>query len=128
VIVVTSEWSLNASRGVRAPRRRQNDSERRPGQQAEEICRALVAATTPDGTPVLRRPLTVFERNQLARRAAELASALAPIRGALERITAVLAAAPANQLTRARAEAVFAGKPHSTPDASPPAPSRDREA
>jgi hypothetical protein len=120
VIVLTSQWSLNASRGERAPRRGQTEVERPRGQQAEEICRALVAATNPDGTPVLRRALTVFERKQLARRAAELAAALAPIRGALERITAILKAAPEDKLVRARAEAVFSSRPQ--------LPSREQEA
>ena len=113
MIAVTSEWSLTASAGPRISRRSQRETERRRGQQVEETCRALVAATTPDGTPVLRRPLTAFERTQLARRAADLTSAMAPIRGALERITAILAAAPADEMTRARANAMFARKPQS---------------
>ena len=121
MIAVTSEWSLTASAGPRISRRSQRETERRCGQQVEEICRALVAATTPDGTPVLRRPLTAFERAQLTRRAADLASAMAPIRGALERIAAVLAAAaPADECTRVRAEAVFGRKPQSRSDAPPP--------
>jgi hypothetical protein len=86
-----------------------------------------VAATTPDGTPVLRRPLTAFERTQLTRRAADLASAMAPIRGELERIAAILAAAPADEMTRARANAVFSRKPQSRSDA-PTAPPREPEA
>jgi hypothetical protein len=125
VIAVTSEWSLTASAGPRISRRSQRETERRRGQQVEEICRALVAATTPDGTPVLRRPLTAVERTQLARRADDLASAMAPIRGALERITAILAAAPADEMTRARANAVFGRKPQSRSDAPP---SREPEA
>ena len=122
MIAVTSEWSLTASGGPRISRRSQRETERRRGQQVEEICRPLVAATTPDGTPVLRRPLTAFERTQLTRRAADLASAMAPIRGALERIAAILAAAPADEGTRVRAEAVFGRKPQSVPDAPPREP------
>jgi hypothetical protein len=120
VIAVTSEWSLTASGGPRISRRSQRETERRRGQQVEEICRALVAATTPDGTPVLRRRLTAFERTQLTRRAADLASAMAPIRGELERIAAILAAAPADERTRARAETVFSRKSQSRSDAPPP--------
>jgi hypothetical protein len=124
VIVLTSQWSRKASRGASGLRRGQSAQR---DQQAEEICRALVAATTPDGRPVLRRPLTAFERKQLARRAAELASALAPLRASFERIAAVLAATPADQMARPSAEALFADKPSLTSDISQ-APSRDGEA
>jgi hypothetical protein len=127
VIAVTSEWSLTASAGPRISRRSQRETERQRRQQVEEICRALVTATTPDGTPVLRRPLTAFERMQLTRRAADLSSAMAPIRGALERITAILAAAPANEVRRASANAVFSGKPKLRSDA-PTAPLCKQEA
>jgi hypothetical protein len=45
---------------------------------------------------------------------------MAPIRGELERIAAILAAAPADEMTRARANAVFSRKPQSRSDAPPP--------
>ena len=55
-------------------------------------CRALVGFTTPDGAPVLRRPLSPPERKRLSARAADLEAALAPARRALAQISAVLKA------------------------------------
>ena len=80
MIAVTSEWSLTASAGPRISRRSQRETERRRGQQVEEICRVLVAATTVDGTPAPRRRLTAFERTQLTS-ARPISPSMAPIRG-----------------------------------------------
>jgi hypothetical protein len=52
---------------------------------------------------------------------------MAPIRGELERIAAILAAARADERTRVRAEAVFGRKPQSASDA-PTAPPLEPEA
>jgi hypothetical protein len=73
----------------------------------------LVAFTTPDGAPVLRRPLSPPERKRLSARAADLEAAITPARRALAQITAVLKASVSGDLTRphghASAEAVFRG-------------------
>ena len=95
----TSQWTRTASRGQ--PR----TSIFSRAECAEAICRALVARTRPDGTPILSRPLTVCERRALAARANELQIKLAPQQRALARINAVLTAAP--DPVRARAEAAF---------------------
>jgi hypothetical protein len=110
VIFLNSQWSLEASKGPRMPRHRPSETPRLSRQRIEEICRALVASTNPDGSPVLCRPLTPFERRQLATHAAELSAAQA-------QITAVLGAAPTEAHVRARAEGLFGRKPHPIPGA-----------
>jgi hypothetical protein len=116
----TSQWSLAASRG-RPVRRHQPGSGLAKATAAqlsgrvEEMCRALVAFTTPDGRPVLCRPLSCGERKRLSQRAAELTALLAPHRRALERIEALLKAAVSGDLASARdrisAETVFGNRP-----------------
>jgi hypothetical protein len=60
VFLPTSQWSLRASQGAEGSLRNSgpNDTPRARSRDAERICRALVAFTTPDGAPVLRRPLS----------------------------------------------------------------------
>jgi hypothetical protein len=134
VIFATSQWSLTASRS-KAVRRHQPGSglakttALQLSGRAEEMCRALVAFTTPDGRPVLSRPLSSGERKRLAQRAAELTALLAPHRRALERIEAVLNA-PASGEAAARRdrispETVFGDRP---PAANARISSRNREA
>ena len=109
----TSQWSLKASQGAEGLTRHsgQNDTPRARSRDAERICRALVAFTTPDGAPVLRRPLSPPERKRLSARAADLEAALAPARRALAQISAVLKAPVCGDLAgprgRRRAEDVF---------------------
>lgn len=109
----TSQWSLKACQGAEGSPRKsgQNDTPRARSRDAERICRSLVAFTTPDGAPVLRRPLSPPERKRLSARAADLEAALAPARRALAHITAVLKAPVsgdlAGPLRRARAEDAF---------------------
>ncbi len=123
----TSQWSLEACQGADGSHRRSNlrqDSAFARSRDAERICRALVAFTTPDGVPVLRRPLSPPERKRLAARVADLEAALGPARRALAQISAVLKAPVCGDLIGPqrdlRAEGVFrAGKPV-TADGSPP--------
>lgn len=109
----TSQWSLKASQGAEGSTRNsgQNDTPRARSRDAERICRALVAFTTPDGAPVLRRPLSPPERKRLSARAADLEAALAPARRALAQISAVLKAPVCGDFAgprgRTRAEDVF---------------------
>ena len=109
----TSQWSLKASQGVEGSSRRSGlgDTPRARSRDAERICRALVAFTTPDGAPVLRRPLSPPERKRLSARAADLEAALAPARRALAQISAVLKAPVCGDLVgpegRMRAQDVF---------------------
>lgn len=119
----TSQWSLDACSGGRIGRTPHanalQDTPQARGRQAEEICRALVASTTPDGQPVLRRPLAPPERRRLVARVAELE----PYRRALARITAVLNAPVAGDLTP-RAAPGTANRLGRKPDA-PAKPSRE---
>ncbi len=109
----TSQWSLKASQGAEGSTRNsnQNDTPRARSRDAERICRALVAFTTPDGAPVLRRPLSPPERKRLSARAADLEAALAPAWRALAQISAVLKAPVCGDLAgprgRMRADDVF---------------------
>jgi hypothetical protein len=84
-------------------------------ERAEEICRALVVSTNPDGTTVLRRPLTPGERKQLTTYAADLSAAVAPYQRALARVTALLEAARATPDVRAQVAAVFSRTSQSGP-------------
>jgi len=95
VLPPVSQWSLDACNGARKSRRRlpsHAETLYLRRRRAEEVCRALIASVTPDGKPVLHRPLTPAERRRLSARAADLAALVAPSRRALERINAVLAA------------------------------------
>ena len=108
----TSQWSLKACQGAEGlARNSANDNPRARSRDAERICRALIAFTTPDGAPVLRRPLSPPERKRLSARAADLEAAFAPARRALAQISAVLKAPVCSDLTgpqrRTRAEDVF---------------------
>ena len=108
----TSQWSLKACQGAEASARNSaHDNPRARSRDAERICRALVAFTTPDGAPVLRRPLSPPERKRLSARAADLEAAFAPARRALAQISAVLKAPVCGDLAspqrRTRAEDVF---------------------
>ena len=108
----TSQWSLKACQGAEGSARNSaHDNPRARSRDAERICRALVAFTTPDGAPVLRRPLSPPERKRLSARAADLEAALAPARRALAQISAVLKAPVCGDLAgpqrRTRAEDVF---------------------
>jgi hypothetical protein len=86
VFLPTAQWKARlAKAGL-------GDTPRARSRDAERICRALVAFTTPDGAPVLRRPLSPPERKRLSARAADLEAALAPARRALAQISAVLKA------------------------------------
>jgi hypothetical protein len=113
VFLPTSQWSLRASQGAEGSPRNSgpNDTPRARSRDAERICRALVAFTTPDGAPVLRRPLSPPERKRLSARAADLEAALAPARRALAQISAVLNAPVSGDLAdpqgRRRTEDVF---------------------
>ena len=113
----TSQWSLKACQGAEGSARNSaHDNPRARSRDAERICRALVAFTTPDGAPVLRRPLSPPERKRLSARAADLEAALAPARRALAQISAVLKAPVCGDLVgpqrRMRVESVFrAGEP-----------------
>jgi hypothetical protein len=108
---LTSQWSLDASRSPRMPR----ETPTRRRERAEEICRALVVATNPDGTTVLRRPLTPGERMKLTTYAAELSAAVAPYQRALARVTAMLEADRAAPDLRAQVAAVFSRTSQSGP-------------
>jgi len=109
----TSQWSLKACQGAEGSPRNSgsNDTPRARSRDAERICRALVAFTTPDGAPVLRRPLSPPERKRLSARAADLEAALVPARRALAQISAVLKAPVCGDLAgpqrRPRAADVF---------------------
>jgi hypothetical protein len=113
VFLPTSQWSLRASQGAEGSPRNSgpNDTPRARSRDAERICRALVAFTTPDGAPVLRRALSPPERKRLSARAADLEAALAPAHRALAQISAVLQAPVCGDLAgppgRACAEDVF---------------------
>jgi hypothetical protein len=114
VFLPTSQWSLEACQGVEGSHRRaalRQDSPFARSRDAERICRALVAFTTPDGVPVLRRPLSPPERKRLAARVADIEAALAPARRALAQISAVLKAPVCGDLigpqSNLRAEEVF---------------------
>jgi hypothetical protein len=118
VFLPTSQWSLKACQGAEGSPRNSDlrDTPRARSRDAERICRALVAFTTPDGAPVLRRPLSPPERKRLSARAADLEAALAPARRALSQISAVLKAPVSGDLAspqrRTRAENAFgAGDP-----------------
>jgi hypothetical protein len=118
VFLPTSQWSLKACQGAEGSPRKSGpgDTPRSRSRDAERICRALVAFTTPDGAPVLRRALSPPERKRLSARAADLEAALAPARRALAQISAVLKAPISGDLAspqrRTRAEDVFgAGDP-----------------
>jgi hypothetical protein len=122
VFLPTSQWSLKASAGVRRSRRRNGSQAQTLAPRncrAEEVCRALIAFTMPDGKPVLRRSLTPGERARLTARAADLNALLAPCRRALDRINAVLSAPASGEVMRRSADTALAGKP--APSAGAPA-------
>jgi hypothetical protein len=127
VILPTSQWSLEASAGAGVSRRRTISPPETPlarGRRAEEICRTLVASTTPDGAPVLRRALTPGERTRLVAHVADLIAVLRPCSRALARMTAVLHAPVTGELAlppgRAAAEAVFKRTLEPAADAAEP--------
>ena len=130
----TSQWSLEACQGVEGSRRSalRQDSPFARSRDAERICRALIAFTTPDGVPVLRRLLSPPERKRLAARAADLEAALAPARRALAQISAVLQAPVCGDLigpqTNLRAEEVFRGAKSAAADRPAPTQIQQDEA
>jgi hypothetical protein len=89
-----------------------------------------VAFTTPDGEPVLRRPLSALERKRLTAQAADLKALLAPCCRALARITAVINAQAAGQVMASRGYApanVFFGSDGASGGSAPVLPPLVRE-
>jgi hypothetical protein len=126
-----SQWSLESCNGARK-------SQRRPAtlaetlylrrRRAEEVCRTLIAFVTPDGKPVLHRPLTPAERRRLSARAADLDALVAPCRRALARINAVLDAPASGDGGMRPSAGLSAESVFSKPTPAPGAPASTREA
>ncbi len=130
----TSQWSLEACQGADGSNRRsalRKDSPFARSRDAERICRAIVAFTTPDGVPVLRRPLSPPERKRLAARVADLEAALGPARRALAQVSAVLRAPVCGDLLGPQrnrcAEEVFRGNKLVGADTSAPSAMQNDE-